>query len=332
MEESQVRQDKVTKQWVIFAPARGKRPRDFVRKGEIRSSLPEYDESCPFCPGNEAKLTPIILETPHPREDLWQTRVVTNKYPALTPEGNVHRYEDGAYIAMRGFGRHEVIIESPAHNKTIATMRLDEAVTVIETYHRRYTDIVTNREEMMVVIFRNHGPRAGTSLIHPHSQLIATGWAPQYIRWKEEGAERYYDEWGRCVYCDILSFEMEERKRFIFENDGFFCFVPYAAEVPFEIWIMPKKHEADFGAIYDTEKQSLAEAMHAVLVRLHDKLHDPDYNYVINTAAPYRRGEPQLHWYLQVRPRLTTPAGFEIGSGISINPSMPEADAEFLTE
>ena len=105
-----------------------------------------------------------------------------------------------------------------------ATMDLDEVVTVVETYHERYTNIVKNHEEMMVVIFRNHGPRAGTSLIHPHSQLIATGWVPRYIRWKEEGGEEYYDEWGRCVYCDILSFEMEEQSRFVFENDGFFCF------------------------------------------------------------------------------------------------------------
>jgi UDPglucose--hexose-1-phosphate uridylyltransferase len=155
---------------------------------------------------------------------------------------------------------------------------------------------------------------------------------PRYIRWREEEAQRYFDEWGRCVFCDILNFEMEDRRRVILENDSFIAFIPYAAEVPFEIWIMPKGHRADFGNISGAEKTDLAPALRYCLARLHDKLGDPDYNYVINTSARYRADEPQLHWYLQILPRLTTRAGFEIGSGININPSLPERDADFLID
>jgi UDPglucose--hexose-1-phosphate uridylyltransferase len=209
-------------------------------------------------------------------------------------------------------------------------MKTEEVARVIETYHRRYVDILKHDQSMMVVIFRNHGPRAGTSLIHPHSQLIAVGWVPSYIRWREDSAERYYDKWGRCVCCDIVEFELQDRSRHVYENQSFVAFVPYAAEVPFEVWIVPRRHQADFGDISDVEKQDLALALHHVLRSLYDRLHDPDYNYIINTAARHKSGEPHLHWHVQIRPRLTTRAGFEIGSGIGINPSIPEQDAEFL--
>jgi UDPglucose--hexose-1-phosphate uridylyltransferase len=155
---------------------------------------------------------------------------------------------------------------------------------------------------------------------------------PSYIRWKEEAAQRYFDEWGRCVYCDVLNFELEDRKRLVLENSDFLAFVPYAAEVPFEVWIMPKMHQAGFAAISDRSKADFAAILREVLARLHGKLADPDYNYMLYSSSQHNANEPQLHWFLQIRPRLTTQAGFEIGSGICINPSLPEADAKFLRE
>ena len=331
MKVGEIRQDKATKKWVIYAPARSKRPSDFQRRHE-KEWLPPLDEHCPFCPGNENMLPSIIMELPGREPGRWQTRVVPNKFPALTPNGNPSRLSKGIYLAMPGYGRHEVIIESSLHNQDVAKMSAEEVGIIIETYHKRYVDLIRQKKHMMVIIFRNHGLRAGTSLRHPHSQLIATSMVPQYIRWREEEAQRYFDEWGRCVYCDILAFEAKEQRRVIMDNNSFLAFIPFAAEVPFEIWIMPRRHQADFGSISDEEKPDLASTLQDVLVRLDKKLRDPDYNYIINTCARYRAGEPQLHWYLQIRPRLTTQAGFEIGSGISINPSIPEEDAAFLNK
>ncbi len=332
MKEGEIRQNKATRQWVIFAPARGKRPHDFKQPSNEGAETPVYDETCPFCPGNERALTPIELEIPGNEGKPWQTRVVTNKFPALTPQGSSDRHRQGIYLSMDGYGRHEVIIEDPKHNEQIALMSPRDVESVIETYHRRYTDLMQRHESMMILIFRNHGVRAGTSLIHPHSQLIVTGMVPEHIRWREETAQRYFDDWGRCVHCDILAFESRDGTRIVAENPSFLAFVPFAADVPFEIWIMPKKHQANFGAIYDGQKSDLASILQDLLSRLYRKLNDPHYNYIINTSARYRTDEPQLHWYLQIRPRLTTQAGFEIGSGISINPSIPEADAAFLNE
>lgn len=327
---SEIRQNKATRQWVIFAPARRKRPKDFqgAEKGGVE--LPEYDKGCPFCPGNEHLIPPVIMELKE--QDGWKTRVIPNKFPALSPQGDIRRSQTGIYITMQGYGHHEVIIETPYHNRDTGQMGTEEVGAIIETFHRRYFDLMKGDQNMMVIIFRNHGERAGTSLIHPHSQLIATGMVPQHIRWRESEAGRYFDIWGRCIYCDILEYELKDKRRIILENRSFVAFIPFAAEVPFETWIIPKRHKADFGDISDREKEDLAASMRNILWRMHTKLNDPDYNYIINTSARYRAREPQLHWYLQIRPRLMTSAGFEIGSGISINPSIPEDDAMFLRE
>ncbi len=326
---SEIRQNKATKQWVIYSPARKKRPNDF-HKYEETYFLPEHDAGCPFCPGNEHALPPVILELKGQKS--WQVRVIQNKFPALTPEGNLVRNQEGIYVTMQGYGHHEVIIESPLHNQQMGQMPVNDVQIIIEAYYRRYTDLIKKNENMMIILFRNNGLRAGTSLVHPHSQLIATGMVPNYIRWREDEAQRYFDEWGCCVYCDILDYEMKDKRRVIYENKSFVAFIPFAAEVPFEVWIMPKNHTADFGDISDSEKSNLAVALQDILGRMYRKLNDPDYNYVINTSARYRAKEPRLHWYLQIRPRLMTTAGFEIGSGISINPSIPEDNADFLKE
>jgi UDPglucose--hexose-1-phosphate uridylyltransferase len=328
MKTSKIRQNKATRQWVIYAPARRRRPKDF-RKSDLKKEIPPHDKRCPFCHNNEHMLTPIISDITDAGGD-WKVRTIPNKFPALTPHDDLKRVNKGIYISMKGYGQHEVVIETPVHNRQIGQMSVKEVGLIIEMYHKRYTDLMKKHKNMMVIIFRNHGMQAGTSLIHPHSQIIATGMVPHHVRWREEEALHYFDEWGRCVFCDILKFEMQFAKRIIYKNKSFIAFVPYAAEVPFEIWIMPVKHRAEFRDISDTEKMNLASALKIVLEKLHKKLNDPDYNYIINTSAQYRAKEPQLHWYLQILPRLMTRAGFEIGSGININPSIPEEDAIFL--
>jgi UDPglucose--hexose-1-phosphate uridylyltransferase len=330
MGKNEIRQNKATKQWVLYAPSRSKRPTDFREEKNGRKKLPEHDDNCPFCRGNENMLPGIITEVPENNQGEWKVRVVPNKFAALTPKGDSIRRNDGIYVTMNGYGRHEVIIEHPKHNQDIATMAQQETNAVIEMYHKRYLDLIREHENMLTLIFRNHGKRAGTSLAHPHSQVIVTSFVPHYIRWREEEAQHYFDEWGRCVFCDILEFEEKSKRRIVNQKNNLVAFIPFHAEVPFEIWIMPKKHQADFGNISDKEKIDLAEMLHELLFKLYDKLNDPDYNYIINTSTRYKAGEPQLHWYLQIRPRLTTQAGFEIGSGICINPSIPEDDADFL--
>ena len=328
---SEIRQNKVTKEWVIFASARGDRPHDFRPVQAAQPPQPPHDAGCPFCVGNEHMLPTILAERPAEAPAPWATRVVWNKYPALTPAATPERSDAGIYLHMPGYGHHEVIIENPYHNRDLVDQPLAGVEGVIETYRQRYAALRHDPRNVLILLFRNHGPRAGASLRHPHSQLIAAGIIPRHIRWREDEAQRYFDERGRCVYCDVAAFEAADRQRVVLESDTFISFVPYAAEVPFEIWIVPKRHQADFEQISDAEQADLAQTLHTILGRLRALLNDPDYNYVISTSTR-RADDRHLHWYVRLRPRLVTRAGFEIGTGIRINPSLPEADAALLRE
>ena len=324
-----IRQNKITKQWVIYSPQRGERPRDFKNQQKTQNKS-KHDSDCPFCPGNEEMLPGILWQFPDSQKKAWSTRSVPNKFPALSSQHDNHHQDDGIYVFMPGYGHHEVIIENPRHDLDIPQMSLTEVEAIIHTYHQRYQIVMKDSANMLAIIFRNHGVRAGTSLLHPHSQMVVTGIVPTHIRWWEFESQRYFDKWGRCVLCDISNFEFSEQDRVVSENDSFLSFVPYAAEVPFEVWIVPKIHQSEFGTITQNEKKDLAMMLRDNLKKLSFHLDNPDYNYVIQSTSQYNSGKPFLHWFMKIQPRLTTPAGFEMGSGMYINPSLPENDAQIL--
>lgn len=327
-QDGEIRWDPVMGQWVIMAPRRGGRPKDHAGAGGSRETPSTHDPDCPFCPGNEARLDAILMETDGP--DGWSTRVVANKYPALAPDAPRRPSHEGFYARAGAYGYHEVVIESPRHDRQPGSMTVAEIEPLVETYHRRYNDLNRMSDAARVLIFRNHGRRAGTSLVHPHSQIVATDMTPRRVHRREETARRHYEGKGRCLLCDILDFEIGNERRLLWANETFAAFVPYAADVPFETWIVPRRHRADFGGLDDRGKADFAAALQRSLKRLGARLDDPDYNFMIHSAGQKHADAPHLHWYVRIAPRLTTRAGFEIGSGISINPSLPEDDAALL--
>ncbi len=330
MTHSHIRWNLATREWVIYAPNRRQRPQDFQRKEAEPLIEKSTIDNCPFCSVNLANEEKILLSIPNVSGTGWQVQVVSNKYSALSADVEPKRSISGIYLELPGYGHHEVLIESPDHYQTLATMPLEAVEAVLEGYRQRYWALMQIPANLWVVIFRNHGKSAGASLRHPHSQIIATPIVPRHRRWHEDESQRYFDEWGRCAFCDMAESEQHELLRVVVENDLFLAFIPFAAAVPFEIWILPKDHQSEFGVITPPQVTAFAAILKEVLAKLYKKLNNPDYNFAIITAARYKVNEPHLHWYCQIRPRLTIPAGFEIGSGISINPSLPEADAEFL--
>jgi UDPglucose--hexose-1-phosphate uridylyltransferase len=326
----EIRQNRMSGEWVIFAPERGKRPHQYESGQSSASQRQRRREDCPFCPGNEDSLSLILMQLPEEQKDPWKIRVIPNKFPALTMEEKPTRSSAAMSIRMPGYGRQEVIIEHPRHDLEPSKMSDREVARLVDVYQLRYRAAMEDRNINMVLIFRNHGANAGTSLRHPHSQLIASNAVPGHIRRRERIAQEYYDDSGCCLLCDLLATEREDRTRLVTETPGFTAFVPFAAGVPFEIWIVPRTHRASFASITAEERAGLAEILKETLKRLKGRLNDPDYNYIINSAVRYKAGEPHLHWWLQIRPRLVTPAGFEIGSGMLINPTLPEENAEIL--
>jgi UDPglucose--hexose-1-phosphate uridylyltransferase len=324
---SQFRMNFLTMEWVIVAPERAKRPDEFKNK-ETKAPLPEFDETCPFCPGNEDKTPPEVAVKKS--NGKWISRVVLNKFAAVSPDTDASRKIDLPYVSAGGFGVAEVLVESPKHNDNIVNMPQKQVQGIIELYRERYADLSKRDHIDTIVIFKNHGRKAGTSLNHPHSQIIATSMVPPQTRIPLQYARDFHDSYGLCPYCMMLGSELKVKKRIILENEHFVAFCPYASKSPFEVKISPKRHQSRFDRINDKEVASLAETLSTVLKQIYVGLGDPDYNYVIRTS-PNSDGDLHYeHWRLDIVPKITTPAGFELGSGIFINTVPPEIAAEFL--
>jgi UDPglucose--hexose-1-phosphate uridylyltransferase len=326
----ELRQNIITREWVVIAKERAQRPDQFVRPKKNIPPLPKYQPDCPFCIGNE-HLT--IRETYRLIGDEgWKVRVVMNKYPALSPEGDRVRHVDGIYRSMTGVGSHEVVIESPRHDLCPALFSVQEMQDVIATYRQRYIGLKKDRRVEAIIIFKNHGESAGTSLPHPHSQIAAMPIVPTQIRNRMEEAIRFFDEMGECVFCRTLRLELLDRHRIVFESEHFVAFIPYAALSPFHLWIFPRRHVSSFDEIFDWEMQDLALNMNTVLGKIYHGLNDPDYNYSIRSVPAQDGNREYFHWYVTIIPRISKTAGFEIGSGMYINTSVPEESAAFLRD
>lgn len=324
----EIRQNIVTRQWVIIATERARRPDQFRNAEAPRKDLPSYDALCPFCPGNEGMTPPESYR--FPQFGHWQVRAFPNKYAALSAEGELTRHADGVKRTISGVGVHEVVVESPIHNTSMALLSDTEVEKVIAAYLDRYHKVFSDRRVEAVTLFKNHGAAAGTSLHHPHSQLIGTPVIPTEVRERLERALRFYDENGTCIFCSTLNDELKDQTRVVAENKHFVAFIPFAALSPFHLWIYPRRHTSSFGMITADEITSFARILRAVLRRLHFGLNDPDFNLVVRTAPRESNHIRYYHWYLSVVPRLSKAAGFELGSGMFINVSRPEDSAAFL--
>jgi UDPglucose--hexose-1-phosphate uridylyltransferase len=327
---SEIRQDPTTEEWVIIARERAKRPNDFVHQ-RSKVEAPDFSPSCPFCPGNESMTPPQTLMYEKQSGNSWQVRAFTNKFAALNPDGKTTRHiTEDFFTEMTGVGMHEVIVETPLHNRSLALMGEAEILRVLTAYHERYNKLSQQPSAKLVIIFKNHGIAAGTSLEHSHSQLVVTPVVPKHIRMRHEVAIRYYDKSGRCLYSDLVEHELMNGKRIVMETEKFVVFHPFASQRPFETWIVPKKFQASFGNVSQEDLQNLAHVLRINLVKLYRGLNDPDFNYVIDTAPVEDENEPYYLWHMRIIPRLTEVAGFEIGSGIYINTAIPEETAEFM--
>lgn len=322
---SELRQDPITHDWVIINPDRAARPHD--------TDTDTTDTHCPFCPGNEA-LSGDAVDRINDADGRWLVRTVNNKFPALRPDpdSHPHRHRPGSiWRRQAGYGHHEVIIETPDHQATIGTMPVAQARRVIEMYARRFRAL-THRNGMLrqIVVFRNHGRRAGTSLRHPHSQIIATPVVSPEIRQRMASDIAFFDRTGRCGQCRVLAQELRADQRVIHCSARFVAIAPYASQVPYQIQIVPRYHRATFGDADAAERDDLADHLSQVLGALHRRLHDPDYNLVIFTPPLDQIHRSANHWFIEILPRLTTPAGFELGSRIVVNLTPPETVAQEL--
>jgi len=330
-----LRQDAATKEWVIFAPERARRPEDMRQESLARSGWthdhPPFDECCPFCPGHEENTPGETLRYLNP-DGTWQVRSCPNRYPALLPGPPPQRDGGRFERRMQGVGRHEVIIESPCHGTTLALQRPEEVNLVVQAWAERYRELRVGPEAEHVILFKNHGARGGTSLAHPHSQVVSLPVTPRTVRNRMEEAMRYHNDYGECVHCHMLWREKLDGRRLVVEGETCSAFVPFAAASPYLMWIVPHRHSGCPSDLRPEEQVDFAAVLRETLARFYHGLGDPDYNLIFRTASRDYGSVPFAHWYAALIPRVTTPAGFEVGTGMYINTHLPEDDARYLRE
>jgi UDPglucose--hexose-1-phosphate uridylyltransferase len=280
---AELRQNMATKEWVIIANERAKRPDAYIAKHlpVVTNTQLFYDPKCPFCPGNEE----LDLEIErNPATGPWRTRVVTNKFPALSNDGDIVRRFDGVHRSLSGVGYHQIVVEHPLHNTTLALMTTEDIALYLKTMHTRGWEISTDSRIEQIIYFKNHGEPAGASIRHPHSQVVALPVVPNDIRRRIEEAQRYFDDTGRCVYCTMAQDELNNKERLVATSTHFVAFVLYAAPSPFNMWIVPRAHGVSFLYCTDEILADLAWILRDVLRRLYIGLRDPAYNLIIRTA------------------------------------------------
>ncbi|MCJ7756432.1 MAG: galactose-1-phosphate uridylyltransferase, partial [Thermoanaerobaculales bacterium] len=337
---SELRYCAVKHQWTIIAPERKQRPGEGVLSD---TSEPLAVEDDPFAAGNEAQTQPEIFRIPAEADGMpWQVRVFANSFPALRVEGEVVREAVGFNDTVSGVGAHEVIVETPESGLELADLQVEEIQLVLEAYRARLLDLRRDLRLRYVLIFKNKGREAGASVHHAHSQLIATPIIPTAVVNELNSCRDHFSRRERCLFCDLIGQEQRLAERICLETERYVAMAPFAASTPFETWILPKEHRHDFTLSSNDELRGMAVILRDFLRRVRALLGDPPYNLVLHTAPNVhpRPGRPDYwstiehdyHWHFEFAPRTKRLAGFEWGSGYSINPTPPEEAARLLNE
>lgn len=333
---SELRLDLVSRDWVVIATGRAKRPEMFKQEKRRKEEVPQ--SLCPFCKVetwetallvfSHGKKIPVQAGDRIPKD--WTTIVIRNKYPAFLPSHYLNkRIEGNIYQRMNAVGFHEVVVTRD-HKKQLSQFSNQQVKEVIDVYRERYLELMKEKFVNYVSIFHNHGVEAGASVVHPHSQIITTYLIDVDLQQTLFNSQRHFKNYGKCVYCQMVEWERKFKKRIIFENKEFIALCPFASKAAFEIIISPKRHLSNFEQITEEEKWQLAEAFRVALNKLYKALNDPAYNFYLHTAPCDGRNYDHYHWHWTILPKTATWAGFEIGTRMEISTIEPEKAAEYL--
>jgi len=316
----ELRKDYLLDRFVLMSTVRSKRPQDFKKPETDQEKRHNHSPTCVFCPGNESMTPPEIDRLGD--KNRWSIRVFENKFPAVTKEGHYDMKTDNRFFTFSSaYGIHEILVETEDHSRQLGDLTLDEIVNVLKMYVKRINVLSKVRGIKYVVVFKNEGASAAASKEHTHSQIVAYNKVPQTIREEVDAATDFMT----CPYCEIISIE-KTSYRAALENNTFVSFTPYASRFPFEIWVFSKRHVNSITEINEPEIKDLADMLKKILLKL--KTLNASYNFCLHNAP---NGE-NLHFHVEVIPRLSTWAGFEYGSGDIINTVLPEDAAKFYKE
>ncbi|MDP3014951.1 MAG: HIT domain-containing protein [bacterium] len=331
---SELRQDLVSGDWVVIVPKRVKRLEQFIKKEKrIKSPI----KGCPFeNPQKSGNEQPTLIYPQNSKLKTqnfsgWQVQVIPNKYPALIRKNVCPAVlKNGPYSVIEGIGHHDLVITRD-HHKNFPLLDKKSANLVFQAFQERYRILIKDSCSAYVSIFHNWGPKAGASIYHPHYQIISIPVVPPDIGHSLSGSADYFKKNKKCVHCVMIEWEKRIKKRIVYENKGAIVFTPFVSREPFELRIFPKKHLPCFE---DTSKQDLelvVEALQKALTKIEIKLNDPDYNFFIHTAPILnKKNYKHYHWHIEIQPKISISAGFELGTGIEITVVDPDEAARIL--
>jgi len=332
---SEMRYNFLKDTYIVFSTERAKRPHDYKHKLEAEIGTAE---NCPFEYGNEnktpAEVFAIREKNTKPNTPEWKVRVIPNKYPAVKSDINFFRENEGIYLKLSGYGYHEVLIDTPDHYKQIYNFSIEEIKNSFVAVKERFLSISKDKKIKYIQFFKNHRKEAGSSLFHSHSQIIAIPIVPREVKFQISQLKSYFMKNKKCYLCEEIDFEIKEEKRVIYQNDEFLSYCPYYSIFPFEVRIIPKKHLSRFEHIDEISLTSLSEILQFVVRKIYRILNNPAFNLILYTSPFNTEENFELfnHWYIEILPRLTTIAGFELGTGFYINTTYPEDAAKFLKQ
>lgn len=331
---SELRFDPVSKDWVVIATGRAKRPESFKEKKKTKKSK----SFCPFCLINGQETPTLIFVNGEkisfqsgdsiPRN--WTTIVFPNKYPAFCPGKNLEQRTEGKlFQKMNAVGFHEVVVTRD-HRRHLAQFTAQQIKELFDVYQERYLFLSKKEFVKHISIFQNHGREAGASIVHPHSQIITTPLVDIDINETMSNAQKFFQENQKCVYCSMNDYEKKNGVRIVFENEKFLALCPFASKTAFEVVITPKQHSPYFEQIEEKEKWLLAEAFQSVFVALDKTLDKLSYNFYLHTAPCDGQKYDYYHWRFTILPKTAIAAGFEMGARMEISTIEPEKAAVYL--
>jgi len=310
----------------VIATERVRRPADFAVARPPRAA-----DSCVLCAGREAETPPPRLVVPDgTAREPWRVRVVPSKFPVLRAGGALERRGEGLYDLMAGVGAHEVVVAAPAHETKLGDLPVATLDELLEACRSRVLALRDDARLRSAAVFMRHDPDAAGRARHPHWQVLATPVVPREITDEIEHARAYHDYRERCVFCDMLRQEIDDGGRVVAANEHAVALAPFAARVPFEVWMLPRRHAAAFESVGERERRDVAAVLRTVVRKLDRAVGDPAFDLALH-GAPFGDAEsPSYHWHVELLPRL--PGGTATVAGFFVNPLPPEDAARFLRD
>lgn len=306
-----IRKDYILDRWVYYAASRKRRPREF-KSVEVKDNA----KLCFFCPWNTHLTPPEIGRVEY--KGGWKLRWFLNKFPAVEKKGNPNIKTKKFLGEGASYGVHEVIVETQHHKSQLADLPVQQIVELLEVYKVRIRELSKIKGIKYIDIFKNHGKDAGTSLVHSHSQVMALTQVPSLVMEESNAVKKH----KKCPYCEIIKLESKSKRK-IFETKNVIVFAPFASRFNYEAWIFVKRHKRTMEELEENEMQDLALALKKILVKL--KKINASYNFYLH----YSPQKENLHFHIEVTPRLATWGGFELSSNAIINSVLPEDAAGF---